>query len=189
MNMERRKHPLLSVVCLFFFFFFVWVLLQVLAPLALPTGSVSELSGMVGISDNDATLRMMSFPWNMVYSVGDRLCHQMPERTLFLNGNQMPFCARCTAVWIGIAIGLGFMVMYTFVLQEKFLLLILLALVPIGVDGVGQLLGFWESNNIVRVLTGLPAGMICGVAIGVIIDELRSLPFFQRFQFIQKPKA
>ncbi|MBN1861840.1 MAG: DUF2085 domain-containing protein [Candidatus Thermoplasmatota archaeon] len=178
--MEKRKHPLKSIVFLFFLLFFIWVLLQFLAPLALPSGSVSDLSGVVGSSENDAIFKDLSFPWNVVYSVGDRLCHQRSERSLYLNGNEMPFCARCTAIWLGLTIGLGFMVFYTIELTEKYVFAIILALVPIGVDGIGQLFGFWESTNVVRILTGLPAGIICGVALGIIYDEVRSFQFFNK---------
>ncbi|PNX51737.1 MAG: hypothetical protein BV456_02085 [Thermoplasmata archaeon M8B2D] len=107
--------------------------------------------------------------------MGDRLCHQKAERSFFINGNQMPFCARCTAIWLGIAIGLGFMIFYKIELNEKFVLLIILALVPIGLDGTGQLFGFWESNNIIRLITGLLVGFVCGIAIGIIIDESREI--------------
>ena len=186
--MQRRKHPLKSLVFIFFVLFFVWVLLQFLAPLALPTGSVSDLSGVVGVADNDYITQQMSFPWNAVYHSGDLLCHQKPERSLFLNGNQMPFCTRCTAIWVGLAVGLGFMVMYTVELHTKFFIAITVSLVPMGVDGIGQLFGLWESTNVLRILTGFPAGMICGVALGIIFDELQSLPFFHRLSIFQKPK-
>jgi uncharacterized membrane protein len=186
--MEKRKHPLKSIVFLIFLLFFFWVLLQFLAPVMLPSDSVPDLSGIVGVSDNDDVLKDMAFPWNVIYSFGDRLCHQKEERSLVLNGNQMPFCTRCTAIWIGLAIGLGFMVFYTIELNERFFVLILLSLVPLGIDGIGQLIGFWESTNLLRFLTGLPAGLLCGVAIALISDELRSLPFFQRFSCSEKPK-
>lgn len=153
----------------------IWVLLLFLAPLVLPSGSISDLSGAAGSSDNDYIIRNMSFPWNVVYSMGDRLCHQRADRSLFLNGNQMPFCTRCTAIWLGLAIGLGFMVLYAIELNEKFLVAIILSLIPIGVDGMGQLFGFRESTNVIRFITGLLAGMVCGVAIGVIIDEVKTI--------------
>jgi uncharacterized membrane protein len=186
--MQRRKHPLKSIVLIIFVFFFLWVLLQFLAPLSLPAGSVTDLSGVVGFSDNEQTIQNMSFPWNVVYFSGDRVCHQRADRSLFLNGNQLPFCARCTAIWLGLAIGLGFMVVFTIALHETFLIVIALALMPIGIDGVGQLVGFWESTNLVRVITGLPAGLVCGVAIGIIIDELSTLPFFRNRKIFEKPK-
>jgi uncharacterized membrane protein len=50
----------------------------------------------------------------------------------------------------------------------------------LGVDGIGQLFGFWESTNIIRMLTGLPAGIICGIALGIIYDEIRSLRIFKK---------
>ena len=117
----------------------------------------------------------MSFPWNVIYKSGDRLCHQKADRSFFLNGNEMPFCSRCTAIWIGLAVGLGFMVLYVIELNEKFLVAIILSLIPIGVDGIGQLFGFWESTNFIRLITGLLAGIVCGVAIGVIIDEVKTI--------------
>jgi uncharacterized membrane protein len=110
-----------------------------------------------------------------MYSSGDRLCHQQAYRSLFFNGNQMPFCTRCTAIWLGITIGLGFIMLFTYELTGTFLAALLISLIPIGIDGVGQLLGFWESTNLIRFLTGLPAGIICGVAIGIIIDESKEL--------------
>jgi uncharacterized membrane protein len=67
------------------------------------------------------------------------------------------------------------MVFFTIELNEKFVAIILLGLIPIGIDGVGQLLGFWESINPIRFLTGLLAGGICGMAIGVIIDEIKTI--------------
>jgi uncharacterized membrane protein len=173
--MKRRNKWFKSITFLFFLLFLFWVVLQFIAPFALPSGSVSDLSGLVGISDNDDVIHTMSAPWNAMYSLGDRLCHQKADRSLFFNGNEMPFCARCTAIWLGIALGLGFMVLYSIELNEKFLVAIILGLVPIGIDGVGQLFGLWESTNLVRFMTGLLAGGVCGVAIGVIIDEVRTI--------------
>ncbi len=180
--MKRRTHPFQSLFFVFFILYMIWVLLVFLAPLVLPFGTVSDLSGVVGFSDNDDVIRDLSFPWNVVYSIGDKVCHQKSDRSLFFNGNEMPFCTRCTAIWLGLAFGLGFMVLYSIELNEKFFFAIIFSFVPLGVDGVGQLLGFWESTNVVRMLTGLPAGIVCGLALGIIFDELRSLRFFKKIK-------
>jgi len=177
--MKRRKQRLKNLVFVFFLVFFIWMFLQFRAPFALPRGSVSERSGIVGFSDNENVIQRMSFPWNVVYSSGDRLCHQKAERSLFLNENEMPFCSRCTAIWFGLVVGLGFMVLYTIELNEKFLIALIIALIPIGIDGIGQLFGLWESTNLIRIFTGLPAGLICGIAIGIILDELRTMQIFR----------
>jgi uncharacterized membrane protein len=173
--MRRREKRFRGLIFVLFLIFSLWAVLQFLAPFALPKDSVSDLSGVVGVLDNTKTIQNMSFPWNMIYSSGDRLCHQQATRSLFLNGNQMPYCTRCTAIWLGIAIGLVFITFFVLELSGIFVASFLLGLIPIGIDGIGQLLGFWESTNLIRFLTGLPAGIICGVAIGIIIDESKGL--------------
>ncbi len=180
--MQRRAKCFKSIIFVFFVFFSIWILLQFLAPIALPKGSVSDLSGLVAISDNEDTINNMDFPWNFIYSAGDRLDHQKAERSFFINENQMPFCARCTAIWLGFAIGIGLMVFYVIELNGKFLFALLISLVPIGVDGVGQLLGFWESTNILRVITGLLIGVVCGIALGVIVDEIKTIILFKKIK-------
>ena len=172
--MERRQ-KLSKAIIFFFILFLLWAALQFLAPISLPNGSVKDLSGMVGVSDNEEVIGKMPVPFNFVYSMGDRLCHQKAERSFSINGNEMPFCSRCTAIWLGLAIGLGLMVFYLIELNEKFLFVIIIGIVPVGIDGIGQLLGLWESTDIIRLITGLLAGGICGVTIGVIIDELKTL--------------
>lgn len=169
--MQVRENASRIIILVLFIIFLLWSLLQFISPMALPEGSITDLSGMTGVSDNQKTINELPFPWGTVYGCGDRLCHQKAERSFFINGNQMPFCSRCTAIWLGIAIGLGFMIFYKIKLTSKFLFLIILGFVPIGIDGLGQLFGFWDSSNIIRVITGLLVGIVSGIAIGIIIEE------------------
>jgi len=187
--MERRVKGFSKLTIVLFILFSLWILLQVIAPLALPPNSVRDLSGLVAVSDNDQIIKTMGFPWNVLYTSGDRLCHQKAERSLFINGNQMPFCTRCTAIWLGIALGLGFMVFYTIQLTQKFVVAIVLGLLPIGIDAIGQLFGFWESTNIIRFITGSLAGGVCGVAISIILDEIKDIRFLKRIKFLHKHKT
>ena len=172
--MERRKKNS-KILTIFFTLFFIWTIIQFLAPLTLPNNSYRDFSGVTGVLDNKLKINNMTFPYNIIYSIGDRLCHQKIERSFLINDNQMPFCSRCTAIWIGITIGLGFMFFYIIPLDEKFIIAIILGIIPIGIDGIGQLFGFWESTNLIRLITGLLIGIICGIAIGLIIDELREI--------------
>lgn len=170
--MERREKSSSCIILIFFIPFLIWALIQFIAPLALPANSVEDLSGLTGVIDNDEKIHEMTAPWDSVYYTGDRLCHQKADRSFFINGNQMPFCSRCTAIWLGIAIGLGFMVFYIIRLNEKFIFILILGIAPIGLDGLGQLMGLWESTNFTRMLTGSIVGVVCGVAIGIITDEI-----------------
>jgi len=180
--MVKREKLFSKSILVLFIIFLIWVLLQFIAPLALPKGSVSDLSGLTALSDNEEVIDSMPAPWNYVYSAGDKMCHEKAERSFFLNDNQMPFCSRCTAIWLGLAIGIGFMVFYKIELDEKFVFLIIIGLVPIGVDGLGQLFGLWESTNLIRAVTGLLIGIITGVAIGIIIDEMKEIFYLNKTQ-------
>lgn len=173
--MERREKCFKSVTFVLFIIFLLWIILQFLAPISLPKHSVQDLTGLVAVSDNAGTINRIDFPWNFVYSTGDRLCHQKSERSFFLNGNQMPFCSRCTAIWLGLTVGLGFIIFYRVKLNEKLLYALILGIVPLALDGIGQLFNLWESTNIIRVSTGIIVGIVCGVTFGVIIDELRDI--------------
>ena len=172
--MERRE-KISKAATIFFAIFLIWFLLQVFAPLALPSDSVKDLTGITVVEDNKILIDEMPFPWGSIYSSGDKLCHEKAERSFFINGNQMPFCARCTAIWLGLAIGVGLMIFLKVELNEKFIFLIIIGVVPIAVDGLGQLFGFWESTNLIRVITGLLIGILCGAAIGIIVDELKTI--------------
>ena len=184
MNLKMEKRGRSSKwIILFFISFLIWAILQFIAPIALPSSSLNNLSGNIGVDENTELFNDISSPWNTIYSCGDRLCHQREDRSFLLNGNQMPFCSRCTAIWLGLAIGLGLMVFYKLELDEKFLFLIIIGIVPIGIDGIGQLFGFWESTNIVRFITGILAGIVCGIAIALIIDEIGSIKILE---FIRK---
>jgi uncharacterized membrane protein len=47
----------------------------------------------------------------VVYGVGGVVCHQLPERSFYLWGRQLPVCARCTGIYAGAAIAaIGYVV-------------------------------------------------------------------------------
>jgi uncharacterized membrane protein len=175
MKRRQKSSKVTLIISILFLLFFIWILLQFLATIALPYQSVNNLDGNTGLIDNQEKLNNMTSPWNSIYGCGDILCHQKVDRSFSINGNEMPFCARCTAIWLGIAIGLGFIVFYKINLDEKFIILMFICLFPIGIDGFGQLFGLWESNNIIRLITGLLVGIISGIASGIIVDEVNEI--------------
>ena len=71
------------------------------APFAAPYGAYAHIGGAIGIMDGQWEL---SFP-DVMYALGDMVCHQQWERSVILNGSQMPLCTRCTFAAIGIAAG------------------------------------------------------------------------------------
>lgn len=81
-------------------------------------------------------------------------CHQLPERSFFIKGYQMPICARCTGIIIGYIVGI--ITLFFNVTLNIFTCLLLI--VPMVLDGSIQYLTSYHSNNIKRLITGLLSG-------------------------------
>jgi uncharacterized membrane protein len=173
--MEKRGRHSRVLILLVFVPFLVFSALQFITPYAIQKGVINDLSGLTYITDNKGKIKDLGFPWTNIYQVGDAFCHQRADRSFIINDNQMPFCARCTAILIGITMGIAFMIFFKIDLDTRFFYLILIGIIPIGIDGIGQLFGLWESNNLLRAITGLLIGFICGIAISVIIDEFKQI--------------
>jgi len=82
-------------------------------------------------------------------------CHRKPERSFFYKGRQFPLCARCTGIY------LGFLIMpFTLfnIVQLSFLVSLLITL-PALFDGLIQSQTKYLSNNYLRLITGILAGI------------------------------
>lgn len=89
------------------------------------------------------------------------LCHQLPYRSLFFGGIQMPVCARDASIYVATALGLAFLRLKGFGSKEfriNYLLTVFLFL-PTALDGFTQLFGWRESTNLLRLITGFPYGI------------------------------
>ena len=97
--------------------------------------------------------------------MGSAVCHQMAERSFIFDEMQMPLCARCTGIYIG-----AFFAFCFFFLKKRMgngkpfsitqALLTGLAVLPVGIDGVGSYLGFWESSQLMRIFSGSLVGAV-----------------------------
>lgn len=94
------------------------------------------------------------------------ICHQRPDRCFKINGKPMNICSRCLGVYLGLLIGLlvPFIIMGIYLISVTTLLfLMLIGIVPMGIDGLTQFLGFRQSNNYLRFITGFIAGLFIGI--------------------------
>tara|TARA_B110000967_G_C18873435_1_gene556800 strand:- start:752 stop:1498 length:747 start_codon:yes stop_codon:yes gene_type:complete len=123
----------------------------------------------------------------LTYAIGDLNCHQKHERSWKINDNQMPICVRDVGILFGIILGaLIFMLkgVNRWTLRDTFLTIIpdkyldeiyvrdkrifvmigiiFASIIPIGIDGLVQLLTNYESNNSIRLITGIIAGFTLG---------------------------
>jgi len=153
-----------------------WTGLMYVTPYMVEEGSLTGLDGWVGPKDHEEIWDDLPPIVSTMYSAGDAQCHQKQNRTVMLNGNQMPFCARDVAIYSFMAIGLALSVFPRMPHYDRINNLkawwLLVALIPIGIDGVGQLLGYWESTNLMRFITGGLCGLIVGIALGFMLREM-----------------
>ncbi len=143
-----------------FVFCLVWFLLVLTAPLMVPPHTLLDLSGRVGYIDNAAKFENLFILPHAIYLIGDQECHQMASRSFFIDGNQMPFCSRDTGLFLGLALGFGVLVFFRYKINP---VLFLLGLVPMGVDGSLQLVTSYDSNNFLRLATGIVGGAVCAM--------------------------
>jgi uncharacterized membrane protein len=152
----KELRPVRKAEIVVFVIFLIFTSLVFLAPFTLAPGQVTDLSGKVGTIDNQAQIDQMNPFAAAIYWFGDGNCHQIASRSYYLNGNEMPFCSRDIGVFIGLVVGMGLVL----IARPKVRVLIpLLGLIPIAIDGGLQLLTSYESSNILRLATGLLAGV------------------------------
>ena len=145
------------------------------APLLIAPGSTGDLSGGVGLVDNEQVWASFPQPARFVYHAGDVGCHTKSERSVEYGGNQMPFCTRDVAIFAGATVGLLLCIDAKSRAYRKVVVLpwwtYLALLLPVALDGGMQdFLGF-ESDNLRRVLTGFLAGLAVAFALVYIAYE------------------
>lgn len=107
-------------------------------------------SSALAVDISDAIFRFFSI-----------FCHQLPYRSLFFGDIQCPVCARCASIYVFTGTGLVFLRLRGYGAREFKMnwLLLALLLAPTGIDGTTQLMGWRESTNVLRLITGAPYGL------------------------------
>jgi uncharacterized membrane protein len=116
------------------------VLLVLAAPLAAATGHTDIARG--------------------IYSAFSALCHQLPERSYFIDGHKLAVCSRCTGIYAGFALTL---LAYPLIRSlratatppRKWLVL---ATLPLLIDFSLTFFGLWENTHTSRLITGFLLG-------------------------------
>ncbi len=167
-EVERRKSSAVRIVI--GLTLLIFALLLIAAPFLEPPGTVDfGNNGIVGKFEHAGNISHMQNPVaKAMYTFGDWECHQHASRSFFLNGNQMPVCSRCTAIFLSIGIT-AFALMF-FRIRANFWVILLLIL-PMAVDGVMQLLTPYESTNLIRFITGSLAGFATVIAFDTITED------------------
>lgn len=114
--------------------------------------------------------------WN--YQMFRGICHQLPERSMSINGVTMAVNARCFGVFSGLTLAWALLPLVIPLLvrfrQEKKLLLFA-ALLQI-IDNTAGRFNIWQSSNTGRFLMGLILGITVVTAIGSLFKNKEKKP-------------
>ena len=177
----------------------LWTLSFFIAPFSIAPKTFAYAIGTANQMNHWDIWRNLWFYPQAVYAFGDIQCHQLWYRSLWLNGNQMPMCARMTSMYIFANLGLvaaaiadpstsagrvmvNAMPRWVQARLARFnpdragALIVVVGLLPIAIDGFYQLasdITHYESTNVMRILTGAPAGFVGGLLVGAMLLSIR----------------
>ena len=113
-----------------------------------------------------------------IYGAFGMLCHQLPERSYFIEGHQLAVCSRCTGIYGGFTLTL---LLFPLIGSLKRTVTpprswLLLAAVPLLIDVAVNVFGFWHNTHTSRLLTGALLGStaVFYVMPGIVDLSLRS---------------
>ena len=120
--------------------------------------------------------------WEKIRMVGYAVCHQIPSHSFFDGGHQFPLCARCTGMYLGGLLGLGF----TWLQGKRsgfppgwVWILFALFFMGFALDGINSVVGvlpglkqIYPSQNWLRLLTGLGMGLAMGSLLAVAFNQV-----------------
>ncbi|HIJ00395.1 MAG: hypothetical protein PWQ88_654 [Candidatus Methanomethylophilaceae archaeon] len=152
-----------------FLIFGVLAAALIIIPISIPAGQIHGLDGTVGIIDNGDLWKGLDPIRGTAYQLGDALCHQKESRSILINGNQMPICARDAGIVFGLF--LGFLISGLLKRRVPWVV-VLIMLVPILLDGGTQLVTNYESTNFIRLITGLLSGTALAFGMMLIFDSM-----------------
>jgi uncharacterized membrane protein len=127
-------------------------------------------------------------PLDKAHLLGYSICHQIPDRSFFMAGRQLPLCARCTGTYLGIVIafvafGLLGRLRAGEMVSKYMLGLMALFICIMGIDGLNSYFSLfpglptlYASQNWLRAATG----SLNGIALSTIVLPVFSFTLWRR---------
>ncbi|MBI1808193.1 MAG: DUF2085 domain-containing protein [Ignavibacteria bacterium] len=117
---------------------------------------------------------------HVMYTFFSPICHQYDSRSLHIFGHKTPVCVRCLSIYIGFFIGVLVFPLF----KNKPVLHVhrwwAIALLPMVLDVLADLLGFHSGTLATRMATGLLFGVIAGCIMLPALTEAISEYVFHR---------
>jgi uncharacterized membrane protein len=125
----------------------------------------------------------------VIYEMFGRVCHQIPERSFYVEGHPFAVCARCTGIYFGFAAGV---LLYPLVRSlrrgdapaRKWLLW---ASVPALLDFALGFFGVLENTHLSRFLTGALLGAVAAFYVVPGLMDLSRMSFRRKAGYSTNP--
>jgi len=119
----------------------------------------------------------MQFLQAVLHWEGYGLCHQLPQRSFFGGGVQVPVCARDTGIYLGVLISIALVAALHrgsrptgFPTRAGWSLMAVMV-GAMALDGVTEYAGLRTTTNELRLITGLMAGFAIGAALVPMLND------------------
>lgn len=115
----------------------------------------------------------------LVFAAGSVVCHQIPERSFFIGGHQLPVCARCTGLYLsglaGLMAWIGFKALrgwrpVTWPPRAA-LTAVSIAAVPTLLSVASGTLGLADGTNLIRATLAMPLGASAGAVVAAVATK------------------
>jgi uncharacterized membrane protein len=122
-------------------------------------GSVLLLAIVVVLVATGGGLFNQSTPWPVQWQhqTFHSLCHQIADRSFWINGQPMAVCSRCMGIYSGFALGWGLLPILSFADITRLAYVKKIAVVMLlfnFIDAAGNLFGLWHNTLISRTVLG-----------------------------------
>ncbi len=93
-----------------------------------------------------------------------------------VKGFELAACARDSAVYFAMLIGALALPFFEKIESREVppVIYLIIAIIPLALDGAGQLIGLWESTNLMRIVTGSFAGFAVPIYLLPILNSFLS---------------
>jgi uncharacterized membrane protein len=141
---------------------FAWDLSIISAP-------VAKAGGLTGLS-------------SPLYTFFGFICHQLPARSFYIEGEPFGVCSRCFGVYFGLFAGVAIYPLWRSIDEIEPLprFWLFASLIPMAVDWSLTFFGVWENTLLSRFITGLILGIACSTYIVPAVVEITRNFTFRR---------
>jgi uncharacterized membrane protein len=108
------------------------------------------------------------------YEFFSRVCHQFDSRSFHLAGYKFAVCIRCFTIYVSFFLGILFfpLIGRTKIAAIPSSLVLVISLMPMGLDVALATLGIHESSTTTRTVTGPLFGLALSVVLAPVLEEV-----------------